>query len=155
MPQADLLERAPTNERTKTIQSWPLGEVRERLVRKPVLPEATVDEAIAEYRKYLVLVLAGYGPLEMCSEAVDEVWHAHILFTRDYAKMSQQAFGYFLHHNPKTSTGRGLSVKDLAAREYFASAYQSVFRAAPPAIWDRLSADCGDGGSAGCGSCSD
>ena len=31
---------------------------------------------------------------------VDEFWHAHILFTQDYAAMCKAVAGQFLHHRP-------------------------------------------------------
>lgn len=34
---------------------------------------------------------------------MDEVWHSHILHTREYAVDCLQYFGYFLHHQPLSS----------------------------------------------------
>jgi hypothetical protein len=31
---------------------------------------------------------------------MDDFWHAHILFTQDYAAMCQAVAGQFLHHRP-------------------------------------------------------
>src|ERR1700722_17839572 len=31
---------------------------------------------------------------------IDEIWHAHILYTSDYHKMCEQVFGHYLHHQP-------------------------------------------------------
>jgi len=126
------------------IMSCPLDQVREKLVRKQVLSEEVVDQAIAEYRKYLVLARLGYDPLEMFSRQVDEVWHAHILFTRDYAEFCQKAFGQFLHHQPHTGSkqtgSEKISQQDFAS--YFVTVYTNVFGSLSP-LWEnaRLS-DC-------------
>ena len=34
------------------------------------------------------------------SRDVDEIWHAHILHTREYIRDSQAYFGYYFHHTP-------------------------------------------------------
>jgi hypothetical protein len=114
------------------IMSCPLDQVRERLVRKQILSEEIIDQAIAEYRKFLVLVRLGYGPLEMFSKQVDEIWHAHILFTRDYAEFCQIAFGRFLHHQPTTSSQKQY---DPALR--FTTAYTKVFGSLSP-LWKNV-----------------
>lgn len=130
------------------IMSCPLDQVRERLVRKQVLSEAIVDEAIAEYKKFLVLARLGYGPLEMFSRQVDEVWHAHILFTRDYAEFCQIAFGRFLHHQPNPSSENPGSEKKSQEQHdpafYFTTAYTKVFGPLSP-LWENVHlSDCGE-----------
>jgi|GEM_PF-1788690 len=123
------------------IMSCPLDQVRERLVRKQVLSEEIADQAIAEYRKFLVLARLGYGPLEMFSRQVDEVWHAHILFTRDYAEFCQMAFGRFFHHQPHTSSENSGSEKISKQQHdpafHFATAYTNVFGSLSP-LWENV-----------------
>lgn len=113
------------------IMTYPLDEVRESLVRKQVLFEEEVDLAIIEYRKFLILARLGHGPLEMFSPLVDEVWHTHILFTRDYAKFCQTAFGHFFHHQPHTGLEEGVK-QDAVSR--FVSAYTHLFGLLSP-LW--------------------
>lgn len=36
----------------------------------------------------------------MKSQVVDELWHSHILHTRDYANFCDKAFSHMLHHLP-------------------------------------------------------
>ena len=120
----------------QALQSYSLDHVRERLVRKNILSEEIVDEAIAEYRRYMTLVSLGYAPLNMFSQQVDEVWHMHILFTQDYANFCEQTLGHFLHHNPKTVQEGVEERKEGAAR--FIEAYTTVFGSQPPSIWSGL-----------------
>jgi hypothetical protein len=131
------------------IMEYPFNEVREKLIRKQALPEEKVDQAITEYRKFLVLARLGHGPLEMFSHYVDEVWHTHILFTRDYAKFCQMAFGRFFHHQPHTGNEKGAS-QDAATQ--FVSMYTDLFGLFSP-LWETAhSSDYSDGYGGGGGS---
>lgn len=42
----------------------------------------------------------GYRPVAMPSQAVDDLWHEFILYTKAYDAFCQNAFGRFLHHTP-------------------------------------------------------
>ena len=43
---------------------------------------------------------SNFNFVAMPSQVVDDLWHAFILCTRDYAQFCQLAFGRFLHHKP-------------------------------------------------------
>lgn len=34
------------------------------------------------------------------STGIDEFWHAHILYTKQYMKDCQKIFGHYMHHDP-------------------------------------------------------
>lgn len=36
-------------------------------------------------------------------DLIDEMWHAFILFSKDYTGFCETYFGYYLHHQPTTS----------------------------------------------------
>lgn len=58
------------------------------------------QQAIAQYHQFLYLTyLYPDFPL-VPTEAIDRVWHAHILHTAQYEQDCQILFGYFLHHFP-------------------------------------------------------
>lgn len=82
------------------LAQYDLDPVRERLLRTEVLTPSLVDLMIFEFRRYLGLRLVQDGPVPMLSRAVDEVWHATLLFTRLYADLCERVFGSFLHHDP-------------------------------------------------------
>ncbi len=42
---------------------------------------------------------------------MDEIWHAHILHTREYAEDCVRYFGYFLHHQPLSGDNKCKSCK--------------------------------------------
>jgi hypothetical protein len=44
--------------------------------------------------------------VSMPSQAVDDLWHEFILYTRNYQGFCSRAFGTFLHHSPAAVLGR-------------------------------------------------
>jgi hypothetical protein len=73
------------------------------------LEERDVEATVREYRHFLYLVywnfrLAGDKPIVPTKRA-DKLWHAHILYTRDYQQMCTEVFERFLHHAPGLEEG--------------------------------------------------
>ncbi|MBK8815602.1 MAG: hypothetical protein IPN42_08900 [Methylococcaceae bacterium] len=67
----------------------------------PNLTEEQVALVFQGLRDYFTMCFQAKGcKVAMPSRIVDETWHEFILFSRDYAGFCQNAFGYFLHHNP-------------------------------------------------------
>ncbi|HSR47324.1 MAG TPA: hypothetical protein VLL77_04990 [Anaerolineales bacterium] len=112
------------------LEQYDLWFVEERLARKDRLPVDRIPGAILEFKRYMALVGLGHRGLAMVSPEVDDVWHALILFTRQYADFCQQAFGTFIHHVPRTS--RTPLPED--GRANFLAAYEAVF-GDPPTAW--------------------
>ncbi len=112
------------------LMAEPLIEVKERVLKSGIVPEKDLEEAVLEYRKFLGLVLLGYGKLGMANPMVDEVWHTHILFTRDYLRFCTDVFGGFVHHNPVTTN----RPDDGESAMRFARAYNEVYGELAP-IW--------------------
>lgn len=113
------------------IESADLWFVEERLTRKVGLPADQARGAVVEMKRYLALVGLGYRGLGMASRAVDEAWHAFLLFTKDYDAFCRSAFGEFIHHVPRTSRDSGVS--DSTGR--LVRAYREVFGELPD-IWN-------------------
>jgi hypothetical protein len=84
------------------IQALDLSAVIQRLQRKLEWNVPRAEQAVDEYRQFLQLILDGSTPHSPLSDDMDEVWHAHILFTRMYADDCQRIFGRFIHHNPSS-----------------------------------------------------
>jgi hypothetical protein len=118
--------------------------VADRLERKGFLASDEISSAILEFKRYLALVGLGHRGIEMASPKVDEVWHAFILFTREYQEFCQAIFGEFIHHAPRTSRGSAAPARG----DSFGQAYRQVF-GEPGGLWARplaqRSADCGEG----------
>jgi hypothetical protein len=81
--------------------AFPAGLRRKfREARSALTPaqEELVFTALREY--FHVCRIAGRRFVSMPSQAVDDAWHAFILFTRGYQAFCDRAFGRFLHHTP-------------------------------------------------------
>ena len=83
--------------------------------RRPELSDAQRQEVFAGLLDYFQLCrTAGKRMVAMPSQVVDDAWHEFILFTRQYDKFCQGAFGRFLHHTPAeamsapTQAGEGI-----------------------------------------------
>lgn len=122
------------------IDTYPFDKVVERILKDGSIPEDQVDEAVAEFRKYLTFVALGWDRVGMTSPIIDEVWHAFILHTRDYATFCEEVFGFFVHHNPDSS----IEPIDPDSGPRLFDAYEAVFGPVP-AIWgtrERASSEC-------------
>ncbi len=82
------------------IEQYDFTKIRGRLETEGIIPADQIDTAISEFRKFLIVIVESDGPVGMISPVVDEVWHAFILHTADYAEFSENVFGHFLHHAP-------------------------------------------------------
>ena len=89
--------------RLAALEAFDLWFVEERLARKELLPLGLIPEAVAEFRRYIALIVLGHRGLGVPSPEVDEVWHALILFTQDYARFCDLLGAGFIHHVPHTS----------------------------------------------------
>ena len=121
--------------------------VEERLTRKQGFSAIRAQEAILEFKRYMTLVGLGYRGLGMISPELDEVWHAFILFTRDYAAFCQAAFGEFIHHVPRTSRDESPPV----GAERFLQAYREVFGGLPEIWRERIGTGRTSDKPSGCG----
>ena len=82
------------------IDAADLTNVLNRLVRVEGWPVKAAKTGIALYRNFLYLVAKYPNMLLPPSQEMDEVWHAHILHTRDYRNFCQNTFGRYIDHDP-------------------------------------------------------
>lgn len=118
-------------DRLAAIEQYDLWFVIERLVDKRTVAPHLIDQAVLEFRKYMALVAMGYDNLGMHSREIDEVWHAFILFTREYSDFCNHTCGQMIHHTPNTSRRPELPAPSVPA---FKEAYKKYFGALPE-IW--------------------
>lgn len=96
---------------------------RERYIRQFVLPNGLfkklhekrpeidprhhplVARALRQF--FLCHLKSGRQFVSMPSQVVDDLWHEFILYTRDYQRFCNRAFGAFMHHTPAVALGRG------------------------------------------------
>lgn len=86
-----------TNAR-ETILGWNLEMVKRFLVNRWGFSESEADNLIVEYRRFMILSVENPEEIIPVSDKVDEVWHAHLLFTEDYPVFCQAIVGEYLHH---------------------------------------------------------
>lgn len=106
-----------------------------RLAREQAWTHAEAARAILEYKRFLFLAMTAGHPVTP-SEAVDQVWHLHLLYTRSYWKeLCGEVLGRELHHEP-TQGGEEENAKftDWYARTL--ESYRVQFGEPPPAdLW--------------------
>jgi len=110
-----------------------------------------LEQGVDEYKRYINICIAHPDQAFPISRAVDEIWHTHILFTRDYFAMCEALGISYLHHSPSTSEEDRQSYKaDYALfRRIYAETYGE---GANPEFWptdlesgDSRCADCVQG----------
>ena len=69
----------------------------ERLMKENLWSDTYTRRVINEYKKFIFMAKSGrVAP----SYEVDQAWHMHILFTKEYKVMCDAFLGTFLHHEP-------------------------------------------------------
>ena len=91
--------------------------------------------AIQEYKRFLLLAMHAGHPVTP-AEAVDQVWHLHLVYTRSYWQvLCSQILGRPLHHEPT----KGGAMEGGKFREQYQrtlDSYRRLFGEEPPAdIW--------------------
>jgi hypothetical protein len=106
-----------------------------RLARENRWSLPYADRVIGEYRRFCYLAMTA-GHEVTPSDAVDQAWHLHLTYSRDYWDVfCPRVLGADLHHGP---TAGGPVERERYYRQYAATlaAYEAVFGTSPPAdIW--------------------
>lgn len=92
------------NQDQEFIEALDLQSVMNQLVVIEKWSEDEAKAAIQQYRRWLFLRKKYSDQILPPSQDIDQVWHAHILQTREYRQFCQQVFidtpEQFLDHNP-------------------------------------------------------
>ncbi|WP_435417347.1 hypothetical protein WAB17_10760 [Parerythrobacter aurantius] len=106
-----------------------------RLARENRWSEDFTRRVLREYKRFCYLAVAT-GHEVTPSDAVDQAWHLHLTYSRDYwERFCPQVLGTPLHHGP---TAGGTAERDRYYRQYADTlkAYEDAFEQAPPGdIW--------------------
>jgi uncharacterized protein (TIGR04222 family) len=90
--------------------------------------------AIEEYRRFAFLSVAAGHPVSP-SDAVDQVWHLHLCYTRSYwGRFCPEVLGTPLHHNP-TKGGAAESAKFDDWYRRTLESYHRFFGEPPADLW--------------------
>ena len=105
-----------------------------RLAREQGYSRKQAEAAIGEYRRFCFLAIAA-GHAVTPSAEVDEVWHLHLTYSRDYwQQFCPAVLGTELHHGPTV----GGAQAGAQYREQYAAtlaSYARFFGPPPPAFW--------------------
>ncbi len=106
-----------------------------RLARENGWSMARARRVVAEYQRFLFLAMVAGHPVTP-SEAVDQVWHLHLVYTRSYwDSLCRDILGRPLHHGPTRGGSEEAARFDRQYRDTLAS-YERVFaEPVPPDIW--------------------
>ena len=106
----------------------------DKLIEKTKWSKHKARAAVKEYLRFLTII-ARFGAKQTPSAAVDEVWHIHLQFTKDYWEyLCPKILGINLHHVP---TGKSPEEK-VENRSHYASTlqhYQELFGDPPAEFW--------------------
>ncbi|MBS0350403.1 MAG: glycine-rich domain-containing protein-like [Proteobacteria bacterium] len=112
----------------------------ERLIKVEKWSKDEALEAVKQYRNFLFLKRK-YGDSHVLppSYDMDEVWHAHILHTKEYCDFCEEVFGSYLHHHPHHGIKNEITDKDISfafenetQRLYFAEFGEYIYAVKPP-----------------------
>jgi len=132
---------AVTSELWQRLAGYEIGPARavlsftRRLARDNGWSEAFAARVVTEYKRFCYLAVTT-GQEVTPSDAVDQAWHLHLAYTRDYwNRFCPEALGTPLHHGPTTA-----STEDRTRfyHQYAETlrAYEEAFgKPPPPDIW--------------------
>lgn len=107
----------------------------DRLARENRWSLSHAERVIGEYKRFCFLALTAGGEVTP-SDAVDQAWHLHLTYSRDYWQVfCPDVLGAELHHGP---TRGGPDERGRFYRQYAETlaAYEHAFGHPPPAdIW--------------------
>jgi hypothetical protein len=104
-----------------------------RLARDNGWRAAHTERVIEEYRRFAFLA-ATAGHEVTPSDAVDQAWHLHLTYTRDYWQRFCPLLGRELHHGP-TAGGEAEHNRFFAQYAETLRSYQLAFGPPPADIW--------------------
>jgi hypothetical protein len=129
---AGLLDRIMRHDLDRTDVSLPFSE---RLARENGWPQDFAHRVIHEYKRFVYLACLSSDELTP-SDEVDQAWHLHLAYSRDYWDVfCPQVLGRSLHHGP---TRGGLAEAERFQSNYLKTLtfYETVFGEKPPRdIW--------------------
>lgn len=105
-----------------------------RLARENGWSRGQADRVFEEYRRFCFLAVTADHPVTP-SDQVDQAWHLHLTYTRDYwDRFCPQVLGRPLHHGP-TAGGREEGHRYFTQYAETLRSYERVFGTPPADLW--------------------
>lgn len=123
----------------EVVLTWPFPPAMlDRLSQEHGWTVDLTERALTEYRRFVVLALTSPTPVTP-SRTVDEVWHTHLTFTRDYWEGLTPRLPRPLHHDPG-SGDPGDPQRYAAQYAATLALYERTFgKTAPADLWPAAS----------------
>jgi hypothetical protein len=133
-PVPELLARIQAHRLDKEGAELPFSE---RLAQENGWPQFYALRVVAEYRRFVYLACVADGEVTP-SDEVDQAWHLHLAYTRDYwDEFCPNVLGRPLHHGP-TEGGSAENERYEANYGRTLELYERTFGERPPSdIWRR------------------
>jgi hypothetical protein len=106
----------------------------QRLARENGWTEKFTERVLEEYKRFCFLAVTSTEQVTP-SDQVDQAWHLHLTYTRDYwERFCPEVLGVPLHHGP---TAGGVVERHRYFEQYARTlrSYEAVFGSAPSDIW--------------------
>jgi hypothetical protein len=107
----------------RVLERYDLSFVADRIARENGSRPNSLSDAVLEFKRYMGLVALGYRGLPVPNQEVDDIWHAFLLFTREYAIFCRKTVGFFVHHIPTISSKKTKTPKSVR----LSRAYRKIF----------------------------
>ncbi len=106
----------------------------ERLARENGWSLAEAERVIEEYRRFCFLAVTAGHPVTP-SDQVDQAWHLHLTYTRDYwERFCPEVLGCPLHHGP-TKGGSDEQHRFFTQYAETLRSYERAFGSPPADLW--------------------
>jgi hypothetical protein len=109
------------------IRNLDLEYLVKRLVDRDQWTQNDAKEAVRRYKNFLILICKYPQAVVAPAPDIDEVWHTHILFTREYTRDCKAIFGNYLHHAPSQNSGPEETRRMEEAQSRAADLYHKEF----------------------------
>jgi hypothetical protein len=111
----------------------------QRLARENGWSAEHAGRVIGEYKRFCFLAVTVSHPVTP-SDAVDQAWHLHLTYSRDYwERFCPEVLGRPLHHGP-TAGGAAEQTLYFEQYAYTLKSYEAVFgEVAPTDLWPKAS----------------
>lgn len=109
-------------------------KITERLASENGWKQEYASRVVEEYKRFMYLAIVCSHAVTP-SDQVDQMWHLHMIYTRDYDSFCEDVLGKWIHHGP---TKGGKAQDDLFEKQYRETkeSYLEEFgQAVPEDIW--------------------
>lgn len=105
-----------------------------RLARENRWPAGFAERVIGEYKRFCYLAARAGHPITP-SDQVDQAWHLHLAYSRDYwQRFCPDILGFEFHHGP-TAGGDAEGARYFEQYAQTLKSYEAIFGPPPEDIW--------------------